>query len=383
MLDISSNNKITEMSLKAAEAENMNIERERLISLINSMGDGVIAVETDGTIAVTNGAALSILDSNESLTGKNVYDVLQLVDASNQPVNLRSVIADIKTSYANREWRIVYGKDEAANLYISISPVRLGYGKGGMHGYVLLIRDITREKSIEEERDEFISVVSHELRTPIAIAEGNISNAVFIYEKADHDDPTVAQALSQAHNQIEFLAGMMNDLATLSRAERGKLQLDVETINVAELIDDLLATYKEDADKKGLELKKDLSVDIGALQSSKLYTSEILQNFMTNAIKYTEKGSVTIGAHQKDKGIEFYVKDTGIGISKTDRDKVFDKFFRSEDFRTRQNSGTGLGLYVTVKLARLMQADINVSSQINKGSCFTIFVPHLSPAEQR
>jgi len=383
MVDTSSNNENPEMSAQAAETENMNIERERLISLINSMGDGVIAVETDGTIAVTNGAALSILDSNESLTGKNVYDVLQLVDTSNQPVNLQSVIADIKTSYATREWRIVYGKDESANLYISISPVRLGYGKGGMHGYVLLIRDITREKSLEEERDEFISVVSHELRTPIAIAEGNISNAVFLYEKADHDDPTVTQALSQAHHQIEFLAGMMNDLATLSRAERGKLQLDVETIDVAELIDELLETYKEDADKKGLELKNDVPADIGALQSSKLYTSEILQNFMTNAIKYTEEGSVTIGAHQKDKGVEFYVKDTGIGISKTDRDKVFDKFFRSEDFRTRQNSGTGLGLYVTVKLARLMQADINVSSEINKGSCFTIFVPHLSPAEQR
>lgn len=364
-------------------AEEINIERERLTSLINSMGDGVIAIEADGTIAITNGAALNILDSNESLNGRSLYGVLQLVDQANQLVDLRSIIEDSKTSYTTRDWRIHYSEDESAHLYISISPVRLGYGKDGMHGYVLLIRDITREKSLEEERDEFISVVSHELRTPIAIAEGNISNAVFLYDKADHDDPAVAQALTQAQHQIEFLAVMMNDLATLSRAERGKLQLDVETIDVHELIEELVETYKEDADKKSLELHQDIPDGIGDLHSSRLYTNEILQNFITNAIKYTEEGSVIIGARRKEKGVEFYVDDTGIGISKTDREKVFDKFFRSEDYRTRKNTGTGLGLYVAMKLARLIHAEISMTSEINKGSCFKIFVPHLSPIEQQ
>src|SRR6185295_6185512 len=103
-------------------------------------------------------------------------------------------------------------------------------------------RDITHEKSLEEERDEFISVVSHELRTPIAIAEGNISNAQFMTNKTG-DIKLVKEALKQAHDQILFLADLINDLSTLSRAERGKLNVDVEKIDIPALMKDLSANY--------------------------------------------------------------------------------------------------------------------------------------------
>jgi signal transduction histidine kinase len=246
-----------------------------------------------------------------------------------------------------------------------------------MQGYVILIRDITREKSLEEERDEFISVVSHELRTPIAISEGNIGNAVFLFEKSGVNNPMVEKALQQAHEQITFLSGMVNDLATLSRAERGKLTLEIENINAHELVEEVIESYTQDAEAKGLAIKAELDPHLELLESSKLYTKEIIQNFVTNAIKYTEKGSVTIGAHQANDGIEFFVRDTGIGISKSDREKVFDKFFRSEDYRTRANSGTGLGLYVTMKLSRLLHADINLESTLDVGSTFKIHIPNI------
>src|SRR5205823_6432714 len=116
---------------------------------------------------------------------------------------------------------------------------------------------------------------------------------------------------------------------------------------------------------------------IGTLHSGKLYVREILQNFITNALKYTEKGSVTLIAEPAGKGVRFIVKDTGIGISKSDQEKLFDKFFRSEDFRTRKTNGTGLGLYVTLKLTHLLHADIDIASELNKGSTFTIFIPNL------
>ena len=121
-----------------------------------------------------------------------------------------------------------------------------------------------------------------------------------------------------------------------------------------------------------------MGADLEMLSSSKLYVKEILQNFITNAIKYTEKGSVTIGAHKKKNGVLFEVTDTGIGISKSDQERAFDKFFRSEDFRTRANSGTGLGLYVTMKLTRLIHAELDLHSELNVGSTFSIFVPNLS-----
>lgn len=353
------------------------LERERLLSLINSMGDGVIAIDEKFRIAVSNGAALNILDVNSTLGGRALESVLKLVDKNNQPVDLKKIILETKTSQANRDWKLNYPDGSSANLYTSIAPVRLGYGQKGQKGFVILLRDITHEKSLEEERDEFISVVSHELRTPIAITEGNIGNVEFIFEKSGIENPDVRDALKQAHNQIRFLAGLINDLATLSRAERGTLQVEVEPINAHDLVEELIANYSPQAEAKGLELKTDIDPHLELLSSSKLYTREILQNFITNAIKYTEKGSVIIGARHKNGGTEFSVSDTGIGISKTDKEKVFDKFFRSEDFRTRQNNGTGLGLYVTMKLARLIHAEIDLESELNKGSTFTIFIPNL------
>lgn len=353
------------------------LERERLTSLINSMADGVLAIDETMKVVLYNGAALNILDVNSTMSGQPIAQILKMVDGNNQPIDIVGLLNKVKTQYTNRDWRLKYAGDDFINIYVSIAPVRLGYGQEGTRGFVILLRDITREKSLEEERDEFISVVSHELRTPIAISEGNIGNAEFIFEKSGIDNAGIKSALNQAHEQINFLAGMINDLATLSRAERGKLTLEVETINTHDLCQELAANYTPQAEKKGLTLGLDLDPGLEVLQSSKLYVREILQNFITNAIKYTETGSVTLHAHPKENGVEFAVSDTGIGISKQDQEKVFDKFFRSEDFRTRKNNGTGLGLYVTVKLARLVHAEIDLQSELNKGSVFTIFIPNL------
>lgn len=361
----------------AAQSAQTALEHERLTSLINSMADGVIATDERGNIVLYNGAALNILDINELKAGLPLASVMRVIDKNNQAVDMGVFISRTRVPVTTRDYRLAYSDGSNINLYLSIAPVHLGYGKEGAHGFVVLLRDITREKSLEEERDEFISVVSHELRTPITIAEGNISNALLIFKRQSNPDKMIEDALTQAHDQINFLAGMINDLSTLSRAERGKLAVEVEDINAHELVEELLKNYEADARKKSLELHSDLDPNLQLLKSSKLYVREILQNFITNAIKYTEKGSVTIGARQKQNGVQFYVADTGIGIGKGDQKRVFDKFFRSEDFRTRQNSGTGLGLYVTTKLVRLVHAELNLESELNKGSTFTVFVPNL------
>lgn len=364
-------------AVRGGMTQGAELERERLTSLINSMADGVIATDETMKIVLYNGAALNILDVNSTVIGQPLADVLHLNDANNQQIDIPALIQQTKTQFTSRDWRLQYADASQANLYLSIAPVRLSYGKAGTKGFVILLRDITREKSLEEERDEFISVVSHELRTPIAISEGNISNAEYIFEKSGADNAEIKESLRQAHEQINFLSSMINDLATLSRAERGKLQVDIESVNAHNLCAELIANYTPEAEKKGLKLELSLDGQLELLQSSKLYVREILQNFITNAIKYTEKGSVTLSAKPREGGIQFAVSDTGIGISKQDQEKVFDKFFRSEDYRTRQNNGTGLGLYVTMKLARLIHAEIDLHSEVDKGSSFTIFIPNL------
>ena len=155
------------------------------------------------------------------------------------------------------------------------------------------------------------------------------------------------------------------------------MKVEVESINPFDLVQDLALSYKKQAEAKGLSIKIDLDPQLELLRSCSLYVREILQNFITNAIKYTDKGHITVSAKRGDNGVLFSVSDTGIGIGDADQEKVFDKFFRSEDFRTRANNGTGLGLYVTMKLTRLIHADISLESELNKGSTFSLAVPNL------
>lgn len=352
------------------------LEHQRLTSLINSMADAVIAVDRDIRVVLYNAAALNIFDVNSIKAGIDLGKLFKPLDKDNQPHDITTMVRAAKTPTTSRDLLLEYPDGSKINLYLSIAPVHLGYGTTGQRGYVLLLRDITREKSLEEERDEFISVVSHELRTPIAISEGNISNAEYIAEKSG-DMAAIRQALKEAHGQVLFLADMINDLSTLSRAERGALKVDVEPINVHDLVKELVSNYTPDAEAKHLKIDSIIDPKLELLHSSKLYVREILQNFITNAIKYTAKGDVAIAAKSVPKGVEFAVKDSGIGISKSDQDRVFDKFFRSEDYRTRQANGTGLGLYVTIKLARLVHAEISLESELNVGSTFTVFVPNL------
>jgi signal transduction histidine kinase len=360
----------------AQDQASAQLEHERLTSLINSMADGVVAVDEKANIVLYNGAALNILDVNNLREGISIGKLVSLIDKDNQPVDIVEVVTGTKLATSNRDYRLKYADGSAINLYLSIAPVHLGYGTRGRRGYVLLLRDITHEKSLEEERDEFISVVSHELRTPIAISEGNISNAQLVADQSG-DITAVRQALRAAHDQIMYLSDMINDLSTLSRAERGKLAVEVEPINVHDMVEDLAQNYAEQAKAKNLALHMTVDPHLETLYSSKLYVREILQNFITNAIKYTETGHVEVEAKTKTGGVLFRVRDTGIGISKSDQERVYDKFFRSEDYRTRANNGTGLGLYVTMKLARLIHAEISLDSELNKGSTFSIYIPNI------
>lgn len=371
--DITAKKKAEKKLEKSREIE--RLERERLLALINSVADGVIALNGKQQIIEYNGAALSIFDLNEDVMRQTLGSLVRITDKSKRRKNIDNIIAKTNTPQIFTDWLLWYPDGEYINLYASVAPVHLGYGKQGDSGHVLLLRDITKEKSLEEERDEFISVVSHELRTPVAITEGNISNALFVSQKQNSPKQVIA-SLKEAHDQTIFLANMINDLATLSRAERSSSNIESIEINPASLIMSLQEDYEPSATKKGLQLVASSAANIKPIHTSELYLREILQNFITNAIKYTKKGSVFLHVRSDKNGSAvFSVADTGIGLSKSDQKHIYEKFFRSEDFRTRESSGTGLGLYVTSKLANKIGAKITLESELNKGSTFTITLP--------
>ncbi len=353
------------------------LEHQRILTLINSMADAVIATDPSGKITLYNAAALNILDTNEELTGKDLHEVLNILNEEHKPLDVLNFSASKNTNINADNLFLKYSDGELISIRLFVSQVRLGFGSNQEEGFILTLRDITREKSLEEERDEFISVVSHELRTPVTITEASISNAQFVADSSKDIEP-IKTSLKAAHDEVIFLAGMLNDISTLSRAERGKLDLNPEEFDPKELLDALTNDYRADIEKKGLKLETLTGTDIPkTVVSNKLYVREILQNLITNAQKYTKQGSITLSVEKAPSGVTFSVKDTGIGISKTDQQKVFEKFFRSEDFRTRESSGTGLGLYITQKLAKIIGATFDIQSQLNVGSTFSVTIPDL------
>lgn len=330
-------------------------------------------------VRIYNAALLGLIDTNKSLSGEYIDDIFPLFDEQNEPVSLFELLQSASGKLERDDLTYRFSEDDGMRLLISASQVHGAYVTGRnprTRGFIVTARDITKAKSLEEERDEFISVVSHELRTPVAITEGTISNLQYFLEKgASHD--RLIPAIHSAHDQILLLGNMINDLGTLSRAERG-VGDTAELIDVKTLANDLYKKYQPEAAKKGLLFNLDADGKLGFVKTSRLYLEEMLQNFITNAIKYTDKGSVTLGVRVKNKAVEFIVSDTGIGISKTDLKHVFEKFYRSEDYRTRETSGTGLGLYVVQKLARKLATKITATSRLNHGSSFSFSLPTAS-----
>lgn len=353
------------------------LQRDRTETLINHLSDAVISTNHNGAITLYNSATLSLLDTNIAIVGKSIDDVLRLSDVNGNTFSLTDALLNSRKATI-RDDLLTISTGESTRLEITFAPIRRTYSgdtnEGG--GYIVILRDVTTAKSLEEERDEFISVVSHELRTPIAIAEGTVSNAQLMLDRDDIPLEKSIAAVDMAHDQIVFLSRMVNDLSTLSRAERGVAD-DPELIDINEMINDLYSEYQPEARNKGLGFDLKLPAKVGKVNVSRLYLKELMQNFVTNAIKYTSSGSITIIVtpdNAKDR-VELGVRDTGVGISKADQKRIFEKFYRAEDYRTRESSGTGLGLYVATKLARKLRTHIKVDSRLNHGSMFSIVLP--------
>jgi len=342
-------------------------EHQRLITLINNITDAILSTDEHGIINTYNSAALNLIDTNSGINGEHISQVLELKTIDKKPIDIFKELTKSSTIRQRDDIIMMIDDDDYVRLEVTLAPVQ-GGDKITPDGYVLILRDVTKTKSLEEERDEFISIVSHELRTPIAIAEGSLSNAKLLVER--NITSKIPEAIDESHKQILFLARMVNDLSTLSRAERG-IADETEIIDVAELAAQINSEYSPQAAEKNLAFNLDIGGRLGSVQASRLYLEEILQNFITNAIRYTQEGSVTLSIKKNRSGeIIFKIIDTGIGISKADLNKIFDKFYRAEDYRTRETKGTGLGLYVSAKLAKKLGCKIEVESRLNHGSTF-------------
>jgi signal transduction histidine kinase len=227
-----------------------------------------------------------------------------------------------------------------------------------------------------EHKSQFVSSMSHELRTPlnaiIGLTDMLVTNtARFGTEKAK-------EPLQRVHRAGTHLLGLINQVLDLSKIEAGKLELNPQTVQLAPLINDVISTAGQLAEQNKNRLVVDAQQDLGALTVDPMRLRQILLNLLSNACKFTKAGEVKLAARKVSNGsnfVEFAVSDTGIGMTAEQQAKLFEEFTQADASTAQKFGGTGLGLALSRKLARMMGGDVTVTSEPGKGSVFTVRLP--------
>ncbi len=227
-------------------------------------------------------------------------------------------------------------------------------------------------------KSQFLSNVSHELRTPLASI---IGFAELLREAASAEGGRLHRFAENIMSSGRMLLGLINDLLDLAKIEAGKLKLHPTSIDLKELAQNLVDFIRPLADKKSLQLVADLPDEIPLISSDPGRIQQILYNLLSNAVKFTPEGGLVelrLGRHG-DEHVFVRVRDTGIGIPEADLPRVFEKFRQLDGSMTREHSGTGLGLAISKELVTLLAGRIEVTSEVDKGSAFTVILPIAAP----
>ncbi len=225
-------------------------------------------------------------------------------------------------------------------------------------------------------KTQFLANVSHELRTPlnaiIGLTDMMSTNAAhFGTEKA-------AEPLRRVHGAGIHLLGLINQVLDLSKIEAGKLELSLERVNLALLIDDVVGTARQLAEQGGSRLAVEIEAGLATMTVDPMRLRQILLNLLSNACKFTKQGEVVLRVRRvrgRCNWVEFAVSDTGIGLTAEQQAKLFEEFIQADSSTARRYGGTGLGLAITRKLARMMGGDVTVASEPARGSVFTVRLP--------
>jgi signal transduction histidine kinase len=236
-------------------------------------------------------------------------------------------------------------------------------------------------ESFSQNKSQFLASMSHELRTPlnaiIGLTEMLVSNAArFGTEKA-------VEPLKRVHRAGTHLLGLVNQVLDLSKIEAGKLELSPQSVELAPLIEEVVGTARQLAEQNGNRLRVESPGNLGALTVDPMRLRQILFNLVSNACKFTKEGEVALRVRKVLGGtsfIEFAVSDTGIGMTPEQLGKLFQEFSQAEASTAQRYGGTGLGLAITRKLARMMGGDVTVTSELGKGSVFTVTLPAVAEA---
>ena len=238
-----------------------------------------------------------------------------------------------------------------------------------IQGTLIVIRDVTQQSLAKESSADFVSHLGHELKTPL--------NTLALYSEVlmDHgqDEGQRIEAVNTISDEVERVISLVNNLLNINRIETGSLDIEKQRVRLSDLLSDVSENLSHTAKQSDVRIELDIPRDLSPVLADKDLLRVALNNLVTNAINYNNPaGTVTIKAEETDAALLISVHDTGIGILAEDRERIFEKFYRSEDDEVRLRTGHGLGLPLARQIVELHEGELSVDSEPGRGSTFTI-----------
>src|SRR6056297_184961 len=365
-----------------------------LDTVLESIRDGISVLEPDMTIRHVNRRMEEWYGPADTLIGKKCYQVFQNRARMCKDCPVARVMESKQPASSIVHW----GPAQGIEWVESYGYPMFDKESGEVTGVIEVIRDITEQKQaaeavseanwhLEEQtviakemaaqaemasqaKSDFLANMSHEIRTPMNAVVGFTDLLL-----TSNLTPIQRQYLENVHSSADSLLVLINDILDFSKIEAGRLELELTTLNLHDHLEKAMDIVTFIAHEKGLELILDLDPELPHLVSAdSVRLNQILTNLLTNAVKFTEKGEVELRARRASADnpstVEFTVRDTGIGMSEEQREKIFDSFTQADHSTTRKYGGTGLGLSISTSLVEQMGGHLNVESTPNEGSSF-------------
>ncbi|MBY6277643.1 two-component system histidine kinase PnpS [Symbiobacterium thermophilum] len=344
-------------------------EKAQMDLILQHMADGILLLDERRRIVLVNPAAERMLGvSRHEALGRDHLEVTHHFELDER---LARVLATGRPEAL--EIRRAHPQEQILEARLALAP------SGGERGVLVMLRDITRSRQLEQMRTEFVANVTHELRTPLTSIQGF---AETLLEGALDEPETARHFVEIMLRESRHLGALIDELLDLSRVESGKFRMQRRPTVPAELIAATAARFAQKAERAGVQLVTEAPDGLPLINGDPDRLVQVLSNLVENAIKYTPAGGrITLSARRDGDGVRIAVADTGAGIPQADLGRIFERFYRVDKARSRATGGTGLGLAIAKHIVEAHGGTIGVESEVGKGSTFTVILPALTGPE--
>jgi len=347
----------------AGRIEQLEKENIRARAILNSMIEGVIALDQESRIASLNPTVEKIFGiDNAQVQGRFFLEAIPNND-------LYEIISGVfkKKEAVSRELTLVWPVQRT--FQVNATPI---FDRKKLSGCTVVIHDITEMRKLETIRSDFMANVSHELKTPLTSIKGFVETLI---EGALEDKENARHFLQIIKEHTDRLNNLINDLLDLSYLESKGIQLQNQSFKLKGLVDKVLDGFRVQIQKRSLGVNNEILPDI-LLEADQAKIEQVLTNLVDNAIKFNnDKGGIRIYSQEFDSKIKVTIEDSGLGIPVKDLPRVFERFYRVDKARSRELGGTGLGLSIVKHIIELHQGTAGVESTEGFGSKFWFILP--------